>query len=37
MSHYEQGAGEGLLRTRILLYLPKYKKRNSDRPDEVCW
>ncbi len=26
MSHYEQGAGEGLLVTRILLYLPRYKK-----------
>ena len=24
---YEQGAGEGLLLTRILLYLPTYKKR----------
>jgi hypothetical protein len=26
-SHYEQGAGEGLLVTRILLYLPRYKTR----------
>jgi len=29
MSHYEQGAGEGLLVTRILLYLPRYKKVNT--------
>ena len=31
-SCYEEGAGEGLLVTRILLYLPRYKKSGKFRP-----